>query len=195
MSRKLASLAALLAIAALALIPATSVAATPHWFKAGKRQAEGVKVPFMIWGGPVDLAMEEPVFTQCRTVAAGYIENPKGTGTEVGEKGPAGAGQILSFNSYECQQKSCEEGIAREYGALGYKGVGFLAAYNFPWSVKLQGSETIEEKLGAKPDAGTGQSWGKPSPANRKPTPRVSTRDPRRRAATAPHGERRERSE
>ncbi len=112
MSKKLSILATPLAIVALGLIPAISAAATPHWFKGGKRQAEGTKVPAMTWGGAVDLSFEGIVFSQCKTVGAGYIENPKGTGMEVGEKGPAGAGRILSFNSYECQGKSCEEGIA-----------------------------------------------------------------------------------
>ena len=58
----------------------------------------------MTWGGAVDLAQESPAGSiECKSVGAGYIENPKGTGPETGEKGPAGAGETLSSNFYECK--------------------------------------------------------------------------------------------
>ncbi len=170
MSKKLFSLAPLLAILAFAVVPAASQAATPHWFKAGKRQAEGTKVPVMTWGGAVDLAQESPAgFIQCKSVGAGYIENPKGTSPNTGEKGPAGSGATLSSNFYECNggtPKACEEGVKSKLGALGYVGVPFAIAYNFPWKNELTGTETFEEKIGTTPHALTGgQAFGLSIPA------------------------------
>jgi len=161
MSKKLFSLAPLLAIAAFAVMPAVAQAVPGHWFKNGKRQAEAVKVPVMTWGGAVNLKQESPAGEiNCKGVGAGYIENPKGTGTEVGEKGPAGAGATLSSNFYECKEPKCETEVKEKLGALGYSGVGFAVTYNFPWENKILGEGPYEEKIGAKPNQGAGQSWG-----------------------------------
>jgi len=168
MSKKLFSLAPLLAIFAFAVMPAASQAAPsiPHWFKGATRQAEGVKVPVVTWGGAVDLSQESAAgFIQCKGVGAGYIENPKGVSPNTGEKGPQGAGASQLSAFYECNggtPKACEEGVKAKLGALGYVGVPFAVTYNFPWVNQLQPAlaESFEEKIGTTPDAGTGQSWG-----------------------------------
>ena len=150
----------------------------PHWFKGGKRQAEGIKVPTVSWGGAVnaELAYFEAPSKQaqisCKTVSGGYIENPKGSGGSTGKMGPAGTGKTLVSANYECVDKTCETEVTMMYPDLGYVGIGFIAGYNFPWSNELLDQDNyqiphngaFEERIGATPDAGTGQSWGQSIP-------------------------------
>jgi len=168
MHRKLFSLAPLLAVVAFAVMPAASRAANPHWYKSGTRLAEGSKLPIVEFGGAVNLAQESPAGEiNCKGVGAGYVENPKGTAPNTGEKGPAGVGKTESSNFYECKEPKCEAEIAASpLGGLGFKGVGFAVAYNLPWNNELLNTaEPFEERIGAKPSLNFGQGFAEGYPA------------------------------
>jgi len=99
--RLLAVLAPIVAVAALAAMPAVSQAA-PHYYRNGVLIPEGTKVPILEWGR---LTMEgEPgggVFS-CPTVTGGFVENPIG--------GEAGIGATEAFSTYHCENVECPAG-------------------------------------------------------------------------------------
>jgi len=168
MSKKLFSLAPLLAIVAFAVVPAASQAANPHWYKSGGRLAENSKLPVVTFGGATNLAQNSPAGEiNCKAVGAGYVENPKGTAPNTGAKGPAGTGKTESSNFYECKEPNCEAEIAASpLAGLGFKGVGFAVAYNLPWNNELiNTAEPFEERIGAKGNGNFGAGFAEGYPA------------------------------
>ena len=161
----LTSLAPLLAIAALAVMPTASPALIPHWYKITRLRG-GTRVKTIFWGNPVNLAQENAAgAVNCVTSGTGVIENP----VPGGALGPAGVGETTSLTFTNCVEPKCEAELQTADGglfaALGYVGKGFIATYNFPWANHLEGAGVnlppeYEDKIGATPDVGTGQSWG-----------------------------------
>jgi len=100
--RLLAILAPVIAVVALAAVPAVSQAA-PHYYRNGVLIPEGTKVPVLEWGR---LNLEpEPRLTggqTCASVAGGYVENP--------EDGGAGIGAIEDLATYDCEFYECPAG-------------------------------------------------------------------------------------
>ncbi len=144
--------------------------AIPHWYKAGQRQAEGAQVAVLTWGGPVTLSQEGGAnAVECKTVGAGYVENPRGVTDRTGAIGPPGVGETLTSAYYECKAPTCESAIKTAYGSQGFKGVGFAVAENLPWSERLIGTNAqtggaaapFEEEIGAEANA---TKSGKPLP-------------------------------
>jgi hypothetical protein len=97
-------LAPLLAIAALAVIPAATQAACtapacPHVYRNGVIFAEGKKLRVIGWG---TLTLTNPTLgeVECHNVGAGYVENPIGGGTA--------GGKSQAEVDYECESKSCK---------------------------------------------------------------------------------------
>ena len=157
----------LAALAALAAMPVAAQSAIPHWYKSGKRIAEGSKVPYLLYGGAVDVAQENQAggLMKCMIGASGYVENPRGSGLNIGMNGPAGVGETLSIKYYSCIEPQCETEVMELLGT-GYVGHAFAVGYNEPWANQLQGvgPTTFEDKIGGQPNAGVNppgeSSWG-----------------------------------
>ncbi len=122
MSKKLFSLAPLASIVAFALMPAAAHAAEPpHWYvgaggtaqvpSEGSLLKEAKPEATITWGGTQNLSQESGAGTiNCKTVGAGEIENPKGSGANVKNLGPAGVGKTQIAEYYECAG-SCKAAI------------------------------------------------------------------------------------
>src|SRR5262245_58009415 len=95
--RFLISLAPLLAIAALAVMPVAAQAETQHWYRNGAKLAEATVNPIVMWGGKVDLSQTSAGLGEihCKSAAGGTIENPTG--------GLAGIGRTNAYVFYECK--------------------------------------------------------------------------------------------
>jgi subtilase family protein len=144
----------------------------PHWFKGGTRLKEGSRLAVVSWGVAVNVTQKGPAGElSCRTVSAGYVENPPGTTGRTGEEGPAGAGATEAEAYYECRAPQCEAEIASSsLAALGYRGVGFAVAYNLPWRAELlNASPPYEERIGARPDGNLGAGFAEGFPARSQP--------------------------
>jgi hypothetical protein len=118
------SLVPLLAVAALATMPAASQAACtppacPHVYKNGVISPEGKKLQIIGWG---TLKLTNPTLgeVECHNVGAGYAENPVGGGTA--------AGKLEANYDYECLSAHCT--------ALGGKAIESTAE-GLPWLEEL----------------------------------------------------------
>jgi hypothetical protein len=125
MNKKLGiSLVAVLAVAALATMPAASQAACtppacPHLYKNGGISTEGKKLRIIGWG---TLKLTNPTLgeVECHNVGAGYAENPVGGGTAVGKS--------QAYADYECESAHC--------ASLGGKAIESTAE-GLPWTEEL----------------------------------------------------------
>jgi hypothetical protein len=127
------SLAPLLAIAALAVMPAASQAA-PHIYVNGVIAKEAKKVREISWG-TAKLKNSTLGEVECHNIFAGYGENPTGGGAAIGK--------VQAFYPYECGSSSCE--------ALG--GVNIeVTAGKLPWKVEVTEPESkvFRQKTGFK---------------------------------------------
>jgi hypothetical protein len=109
--RFLVSLAPLLAIVALASVPASAQALTactppscPHWYQNGTSiGAPGAEFPIVSWGKQtLSLANLGPL--ECENIAAGDIINPGGT---EGAGAVRGIATTEEFIPYDCVNESC----------------------------------------------------------------------------------------
>ncbi len=151
---------------------APDAATAPHWFKGGTRVKEGTRLAVVSWGSAVNVTQNGPNGEiSCKTVSAGYVENPLGAISRTGEEGPAGAGATEASSYYECGAPQCEAEIAASsLAALGYRGVGFAVAYNLPWAAELlNASAPYEERIGARPDGNLGAGFPEGFPAISQP--------------------------
>jgi hypothetical protein len=105
-------------------------ATAPHVYKNGVLGAEGKKVRTISWG-TVKFSNATLGEVECHTVSAGFLENPTGGGSAVG--------QTQGFDDYECVSSSCT--------AQGGKGIE-VTAENLPWSAEA--TEPEEGVLRAK---------------------------------------------
>ncbi len=140
------------------------VSTPAHWFKSGTKLKQGTKVPIVSWGGAANVSPNgASAEVNCKTVASGNIENPVG--------GASGRGETTSASYYECKAPKCEAEVAESpLGRLGYKGIGFVAAYNLPWNDELIGSPpSQEEMIGAPPSGNLGAGFPEGYPANSQP--------------------------
>jgi hypothetical protein len=93
-------------------MPVAAQAVTQHWYRNGAKLAEGTVAPIVMFGGKTNLEQNNGLGgPNCRTVAAGTIENPVGGG--------AGVGRTNSFYYYECKQVKCEEEVRLRTGLEG----------------------------------------------------------------------------
>jgi hypothetical protein len=115
MSKKLfISFASLLALAAFAVMPVASQAATgsPHYYSglgAATIMGEGERVADVGFGtlSLTNTAGGSGGKVTCHNVVGGWVENPEGSGTETGHKGPGGIGETQAFDPYECESAAC----------------------------------------------------------------------------------------
>jgi alpha-tubulin suppressor-like RCC1 family protein len=83
-----------------------------HWYRNGALATGGLRLPFVIFGGSTDLADTSGLGeVHCKTVGAGYAENPAGKGTGVGKL------QALAF--YSCVAPQCEAQVKEKFGVAG----------------------------------------------------------------------------
>jgi hypothetical protein len=122
--RFLVSLAPLLAIVALASIPASAQAKTectaplcPHWYQNGNELVAGQEFPIVSWG-KLTLLNTTLGPLECENVAAGDIINPEGY------TGGRGTAITEAFVPYDCTNGKCE--VAGE--------VIQVAAEKLPWA-------------------------------------------------------------
>ena len=136
MPRKLlTSLAAILAVAALIVMPAVAQAA-PHFYKNAVLIAQGEKVPVLEWGRLWLEAAPTGVTgaTTCEDLAGGFVENPVGGG--------AGAGMILRYAAYNCSNAECPAGEIEVKGQKYEKEVEVTyPPQDFPWPSVLTEAE------------------------------------------------------
>jgi hypothetical protein len=125
----------------------------PHWYRNGAKLPEGMVVPIVMFGGKINLSTQNGVGeVNCRTVAAGTIENPVGGG--------AGVGRTNSMTFYECKAPLCESEVMK---ATGFEGRLRQTTQNNPaatqepafpgWSDTLEesaiaGTSSVREKIG-----------------------------------------------
>jgi hypothetical protein len=124
----------MLAVAALAVMPALAQAAEPHYYKPGlvTRYPEGEKVRFIEWG-KLTLSPEPSLtaVTPCEFSGGGYVENPVGGG--------AGVGQTLRLATWNCSNVECPAGEVEVSGKKVEK--EFEVIYppqSFPWPSVLE---------------------------------------------------------
>ncbi len=132
-----------------------------HWFKSGTKLKQGTSVPIIYWGGAVNVSLSSGAGEiNCKTVASGYIENPVGGGS--------GIGQTVAVSYYECKAPRCESEIAEApLAGLGYRGVGFAQAYNLPWKNELIGSAPLlQDRIGAPAGGNLGTGFPEGYPAS-----------------------------
>jgi hypothetical protein len=98
-------------------------AATPHVYKNGLIGAEGKKVRTLGWG-TLKLTNSTLGEVECHDVLAGYLENPAGGGSAIG--------QTQGFVPYECVSASCT--------ALGGSAIE-VSAERLPWSTEVTEAE------------------------------------------------------
>jgi hypothetical protein len=154
MSKKLlTSIAPLLALAALAVMPAAAQAVTQHWYKNGTKLEVGTSEPIVTFGGEINLSQTSALGEiNCRQVGGGSVENPTGGG--------AGIGRTDSVDFFECKAPQCEAEIHAKFGVEG-RGTATtqnnLAATQEPsavgWNNELEesvvaGVSSIREKIG-----------------------------------------------
>lgn len=125
----LTALAAVLAVAALSVVPAAAQAA-PHWYVNGTKVAEGEKVPVIEWGALSFGSEPNPGdWLTCEFDGGGFVENPVGGG--------AGSGQTTRFASWDCVTNECPEGaiegLEKEYEVI-------VPPQDLPWPDELIGS-------------------------------------------------------
>jgi hypothetical protein len=154
MSKKLlTSIAPLLALAAVAVMPVAAQAVTPHWYKSGAKLEAGTSEPIVTFGGEVNLSQTSSVGEiNCRQVGGGSVENPVGGG--------AGIGRTDSVEFFECKSPQCEAAIREKFGV---EGRGTATTQNNPaatqepsavgWNNELEesvvaGVSSIREKIG-----------------------------------------------
>jgi hypothetical protein len=87
---------------------------------------------------------------ECRNAALGYIENPKAAkGQPTGAEGPAGAGAIESFRTWECRDTGC---LAPDFETFTAENFGEsnngAAPPRISRSMKLEDKEGIRVKVG-----------------------------------------------
>ena len=86
---------------------ATQVA--PHWHQnlIAPPMDEGEKVPYISWG-TLAFSPSKGASTECRSVSAGYVENPtsKVAGSRAFER--PGIESVEAWNSYNCTNSECE---------------------------------------------------------------------------------------
>jgi len=126
--RLLAVFAPVIAVVALATVPAVSQA-EPHYYRNGVLIPEGVRVPILEWG-KLNMEPESGGLVgdeaTCANVAGGFVENP------IGDE--AGIGVTENFASYDCEQIECPAGMI-EIGGKEYEKV-FEIIYppqGLPW--------------------------------------------------------------
>src|SRR5271155_2888729 len=90
-------LAPLLAIAAMALLPAVAEA-SPHVYVNGAKRAEGKAVHEITWG-LLKFTSKTVGAGECHVVGGASMENPKGGGAAVG--------RVQAFSPYECVVEGC----------------------------------------------------------------------------------------
>jgi hypothetical protein len=139
----LAGLAPLLLIAALLLIPAASQSACftapncPHIYKNGVISEEGRKLRTITWG---DLTMTNATRGEvaCRSLSAGYLENPIPGAFTTGA-----IGQLQAFSAYECTAPTCF--------SMGGKFIE-VTAEHLPWKPEVTEPSVgvFRERLGFK---------------------------------------------
>jgi hypothetical protein len=154
MSKKLlTSIAPLLALAAVAVMPVAAQAVTPHWYKSGAKLEAGTSEPIVTFGGEVNLSQTSSVGEiNCRQVGGGSVENPVGGG--------AGIGRTDSVEFFECKSPQCEAAIREKFGV---EGRGTATTQNNPaatqepsavgWNDELEestvaGVSSVREKIG-----------------------------------------------
>jgi hypothetical protein len=93
-------LLAVLAVAALSVLPTVAQAA-PHYYKSGVLISEGERVPILEWGQLTFSPEPEGINADitCETAAGGFVENSEGGGP--------GVGQTTSFASWNCSELEC----------------------------------------------------------------------------------------
>jgi len=163
----------LFAIVAFAVVPAAAQAAvgSPHWHKNGGAtgviQPEGKPIPTITWGGETNLSQSSGIGeVNCKTVGAGYVENPTASpaekaAKETGLSGPAGVGETQSSAYYECKGAECANAVNAGKAGLGPlaflsgapgEAVSEAVSENLPWHNQLKlaaGAATgIEETIG-----------------------------------------------
>jgi len=175
MTRKIFGLAPLLAIVVFAM--PTAAQAKPHWFtNTGSRLAEKVQFATIAWGTGTNLKQESAAGEiNCKTVGAGFIENPLGTTGNKGASGPAGQGQAQAASFYECKAPECEAKVKKavEKGELppGVVGVGQAVGQNFPWHEELNesnpagGEGEFGKQIGVKGNGNYGAGFPEGYPA------------------------------
>jgi hypothetical protein len=124
-----------------------------HWYRNATKLAEGTVVPIVMFGGKVNLTMQNGLGgPNCRTVLGGTIENPVGGG--------AGVGRTNSMTFYECKASTCEAevkaktGLEGRFRATTENNPAATQEPAFPgWSDSLEESEvagvsSVREKIG-----------------------------------------------
>jgi hypothetical protein len=154
MSRKLlTSIAPLIALAALAVMPVAAQAVTQHWYRNGSILGAATSVPIVTFGGESNLSQTSAVGEiNCRQVGGGSVENPAGGG--------AGIGRTDAVGFYECKAPQCEAEVQAKFGVQGR---GTATTQNNPgatqepsavgWNNELEesvvgGVSSIREKIG-----------------------------------------------
>jgi hypothetical protein len=126
---------ALLAVAALVVMPALAQATEPHYYKPGlvTRYPEGEKVRFIEWG-KLTFAPEPQVgSSSCDFSGGGYVENPVGGG--------AGVGQTLRLATWNCTNLECPPGEVEIKGKQYEKEFEIIhPPQTFPWPSVLEES-------------------------------------------------------
>jgi hypothetical protein len=154
MSKKLlTSIAPLLALAALAVMPVAAQAVTQHWYKNGAKLEVAASEPIVTFGGEVNLSQLSALGEiNCRQVGGGSIENPTGGG--------AGVGRTDAVDFFECKAPQCEAEVRKNFGV---EGRGTATTQNNPaasqepsavgWNNLLEestvaGVSSVREKIG-----------------------------------------------
>jgi hypothetical protein len=119
-------LAPLLAIAPFAAMPVAAQAVTQHWYQNGVLATAGEEIPFVTFGGEINLSPGGSGLGEvnCRTVGGGTIENPPGNGS--------GIGSLDALAFYECKGPLCEKEILNKFGHLGRE---WIEAKNMPAAI------------------------------------------------------------
>jgi hypothetical protein len=126
----LTSLAPLLAIAVLGIMPAAAAAEEGHWYKNGTILKEGSTIPFVTWGGSTNVAQSSELGeTNCRTVGGGTLTNPAGGGH--------GEGKANEYEFYECKSAACEKAAGETGLPLGPH---VQAGVAIPWKLIIEGA-------------------------------------------------------
>jgi hypothetical protein len=92
-----------------AIVPSVAQA-IPHWTSGGAAIANGIKTPFVTFGGATNLENKSGIGSfNCKTVGGGFVENVGGVGR----------GKTQAFAYYECKAPSCEAEIKAKFGVAG----------------------------------------------------------------------------
>jgi hypothetical protein len=154
MSKKLfTSIAPLLALAALAVMPAAAQAVTQHWYRSGAILPVATPTPIVTYGGETNLSQNSGIGEiNCIQTGGGTIENPTGGG--------AGIGRTDAVFFSECKAPQCEAEVKAKFGVQGR---GTATTQNNPaatkepsavgWNNELEesvvaGVSSVREKIG-----------------------------------------------